>query len=102
MFNGFFNDLTPEVCSALLSCFVFEEKSFDAPTLSDDISVPFNTLKETARMIAKVQIESRLLGVIEEEYVNKFKPTLAEAVLAWAKGSKFEDIWYFNLLCLPY
>lgn len=26
IFNGVFNDLTPEQCAALLSCFVFDEK----------------------------------------------------------------------------
>lgn len=26
VFNGVFNDLTPEQCAALLSCFVFDEK----------------------------------------------------------------------------
>jgi ATP-dependent RNA helicase DOB1 len=26
VFNGVFNDLSPEQCAALLSCFVFEEK----------------------------------------------------------------------------
>lgn len=29
VFNGVFNDLTPEQCAALLSCFVFDEKVDD-------------------------------------------------------------------------
>lgn len=33
IFNGVFNDLTPQQCAALLSCFVFDEKVRPPPGL---------------------------------------------------------------------
>lgn len=37
IFNGLFNDLSPQKCAALLSCFVFEEKA-EMPKLAEELS----------------------------------------------------------------
>lgn len=91
VFNGVFNDLTPEQCAALLSCFVFDEKSEQASKLKDELAGPLRVMQETARRIAKVAIESKL-PLVEDEYVASFKPELMDAVFSWCKGAKFSEI----------
>ena len=79
IFNGVFNDLTPEQCAALLSCFVFDEKvcffrtklilrrllifleqSEQTSKLKDELAGPLRVMQEAARRIAKIAIESKL------------------------------------------
>ncbi|UZJ54392.1 hypothetical protein CBS101457_003712 [Exobasidium rhododendri] len=91
IFNGVFNDLTPEQCAALLSCFVFNEKSSQQIRLKEDLAAPLRIMQESARRIAKVSIESRL-SINEDEYVAGFKVELMDAVMQWCKGAKFADI----------
>ena len=45
LFNGVFNDLTPEQCCALLSCFVFQDKSQRYPRLTEQLSGPLRLLQ---------------------------------------------------------
>jgi len=92
LFNRFFNELSPELCAAVLSCFIFEEKSQCAP-LKDELAKPFREIQAQARVIAKVSQESKL-EVNEDEYVKSFKFELMEVVLAWAQGKSFAEIWY--------
>jgi len=92
LFNRFFNELSPEMCAAVLSCFIFEEKS-QAPALKDELAKHFRDIQAQARIIAKVSQESKL-KVNEEEYVQSFKHELMEVVLAWAQGKSFAEIWY--------
>ncbi|CAE6455913.1 unnamed protein product [Rhizoctonia solani] len=91
VFNGVFNSLLPEQCAALLSCFVFTEKSEQATKLKEELAGPLRTLQEIARRIAKVAKESKM-PVDEEEYVQSFKVELMDAVLQWCRGAKFADI----------
>ena len=93
LFNRVFNELSPELTAALLSCFVFEEKSNNEETLKEELGKPFRELQSQAKLIAKVSIESKL-PMTEEEYVNKFKPQLMEVVYSWAQGSSFSTIWF--------
>lgn len=91
MFNGTFNDLTPEQCAALLSCFVFGEKSEHPSRLREEMTAPLRVLQDTARRIAQVSVESQL-PVVEQEYVQSFKVELIEAVLQWCQGARFADL----------
>lgn len=91
IFNGVFNELTPEQCAALLSCCVFQEKSEDVPKLKDELGGPLKIMQDTARRIAKVSQESKL-NLVEEEYVQSFKPALMDVVYAWAQGKSFAHI----------
>ncbi|KAK9466075.1 rRNA-processing arch domain-containing protein [Lipomyces arxii] len=91
IFNGQFNDLTPEQIAALLSCFVFQEKAREVPKLTPELAKPLRDLKETARRIAKVSRESKL-ELNEDEYVESFKSEIMEVVFSWAKGSTFAQI----------
>jgi ATP-dependent RNA helicase DOB1 len=91
LFNGFFNELSPELCAAVLSCFIFEEKS-QSPPLKEELAKPFREIQAHARTIAKVSRDSKL-EVNEEEYVQSFKYQLMEVVLEWANGKSFAEIW---------
>lgn len=91
MFNGTFNELLPEHCAALLSCFVFGERSEHPVRLKEDLAAPLRILQDTARRIAKVSVECRL-PVVEQEYVQSFKVELMDAVLQWCQGARFADI----------
>ncbi|PWZ00793.1 putative MTR4-involved in nucleocytoplasmic transport of mRNA [Testicularia cyperi] len=91
IFNGVFNDLTPSQCAALLSCFVFGEKSTSQTRLKEDLAAPLRIMQETARRIAKVSIESKL-PLVEEDYVSSFKVELMDLVMQWCSGAKFAEI----------
>lgn len=93
LFNGFFNNLTPEQCAAVISCFVFEEKVKEAPALSkDELAKPLKEIQAQARIIAKVSQESKM-AVNEDEYVQSFHWELMEVIYEWANGKGFADIW---------
>ncbi|KAL8798020.1 MAG: hypothetical protein Q9182_007019 [Xanthomendoza sp. 2 TL-2023] len=90
LFDGFFNELAPEVCAAVLSCFIFEEKA-ESPALKEELAKPYREVQAKARMIAKVSQESKL-PVNEEEYLQTFKYQLMEVVYSWAHGTSFAEI----------
>ncbi|KAL8827286.1 MAG: hypothetical protein Q9170_007072 [Blastenia crenularia] len=90
LFDGFFNELSPEVCAAVLSCFIFEEKA-EAPALKEELAKPYREVQAKARMIAKVAQESKL-PVNEDEYLQTFKYQLMEVVFSWAHGTTFAEI----------
>ncbi len=92
MFAGVFNNLAPEQTVALLSCFVFEEKSDDAGAkLKEELAVPLRALQEMARRISKVSAECKL-DLPEQEYVERFRPELMDVVYAWCKGARFAKV----------
>lgn len=90
LFDGFFNELTPEMCAAVLSCFIFEEKS-DAPALKEELARPYREIQTKARIIAKTSQESKL-PLNEDEYVQTFKWQLMDVVYAWGHGKSFAEI----------
>lgn len=92
LFDRFFNELSPELCAAILSVFIFEEKS-EASALKEELARPFREIQAKARTVAKVSQESKL-PVVEDEYVQGFKYQLMEVVYAWAHGKSFAEIWY--------
>lgn len=91
LFNRFFNELTPEMCAAVLSVFIFEERA-EAPALKEELAKPFREIQAQARDIAKVSQESKL-ALNEDEYLQGFKYQLMEVVYAWAHGKSFAEIW---------
>ncbi|KAH8103288.1 rRNA-processing arch domain-containing protein [Cristinia sonorae] len=91
IFNGVFNDLSPEQCAGLLSCFVFTEKSEQTTKLKEELAAPLRVMQDYARRIAKVSQESKL-PVIEDDYVQSFKVELMDAVVQWCRGASFTEI----------
>lgn len=91
MFNGVLKDLKVEEMVSLLSCFVWQEKLQDAQKPRDELDLLFSQLEDTARKVAKVQLECKV-PIDVENFVSNFRPDIMEAVYAWAKGSKFYEI----------
>ncbi|KAK4228934.1 ATP-dependent RNA helicase mtr4 [Podospora fimiseda] len=90
LFNRFFNELTPEMCAAVLSIFIFDEK-VETKELPEVLAKPFREIQAQGRIVAKVSAESKL-DVNEDDYVKTLKPELMETVLAWADGKPFAEI----------
>lgn len=90
MFDRFFNELSPELCAAVLSVFIFEEKA-ECPALKDELGKPFREVQAKARTIAKVARESKL-AINEDDYIQGFKYQLMEVVYAWTQGKSFSEI----------
>lgn len=95
LFDRFFNELSPETCAAVLSCFIFDEK-VETQALKEDLQKPYREIQAKARIIAKVSQECKL-DVNEEEYVTSLKWQLMETVYTWAQGRPFIEIWYVYL-----
>ncbi|KAK2987010.1 hypothetical protein RJ640_024908 [Escallonia rubra] len=91
MFNGVLKEIKVEEMISLLSCFVWQEKLQDAPKPRDELELLFTQLQDTARRVAKVQLECKV-QIDVENFVSSFRPDIMEAVYAWAKGSKFYEI----------
>lgn len=92
LFNRFFNEMTPHQCAAVLSSFIFEEKSKNPPKLHPDLARYFREVQAAARTVARVAQECKL-ALNEDEYLAKFKPELMEVVFAWCNGAQFAEIW---------
>uniref|UniRef100_A0A1X7UR54 Exosome RNA helicase MTR4 n=1 Tax=Amphimedon queenslandica TaxID=400682 RepID=A0A1X7UR54_AMPQE len=91
IFNGAFNDLSVEQCVALLSCFVFQEKTDEMPKLTEELSGPLRLMQDSARKIAKVAKEAKL-DIDEDTYVESFRPHLMDVLHAWSTGAAFSQI----------
>ncbi|CAG9326340.1 unnamed protein product [Blepharisma stoltei] len=92
MLSGVFRDLPVDVMVALLSCLVHEENSPETkiPAIPE-LASAYQLLTSTAKRFADVFVQSKL-NIDQEAYVNSYKPSLMEAVYAWAHGSKFSEI----------
>ncbi|KAK6121271.1 hypothetical protein DH2020_044974 [Rehmannia glutinosa] len=91
MFNGVLKDIKVEEMVSLLSCFVWQEKLQEAQKPRDELDLLFTQLQDTARKVAKVQLECKV-QIDVENFVSSFRPDVMEAVYAWARGSKFYEI----------
>lgn len=91
IFNGNFNDLTPEQCAALLSCFVFDEHSKEGLVLGPHLLEPYNAMIEIATHVAQVS-QTCKLDINVKEYVEHFKNQLMDVVYHWCKGASFSQI----------
>ena len=107
IFSGTFNEMEPEEAAALLSCFVFEERT-PSGKLSDKLSGYLRNMQvffifrcniinyilfsqTTAKQIAKICNECRL-EVDEEKYVEKFGSGMMDVVHNWCRGATFAQI----------
>lgn len=91
IFNGNFNDLTSEQCAALLSCFVFQERSKEVPRLKPELAEPLKSMQDMATKVAKVFKECKI-ELVEKEYVESFRLELMEVTYSWCKGASFTQI----------
>ena len=91
VFNGMFNEMSPEQSASILSCFVCDEKSNEMPKLTGDMSGPLRQMQDMAKRIATVSKEAKI-ELDEEQYIGKFKPFMMDVVYEWCKGAKFSQL----------
>ena len=103
IFSAAFSTLTVDQINALLSCFVFQEKSGsgkddDGPDgkgarMKEELAGPWRIIQEAARKIYSVAQESGLTGeYTEAEYLQQLGPELMDVVYAWSRGAPFSKI----------
>lgn len=70
MFNGVLKDVKVEDMVSLLSCFVWQEKLQDAPKPRDELELLFAQLQDTARRVAKVQLECKVFMELSLNFIH--------------------------------
>ncbi|KZV82840.1 ATP-dependent RNA helicase [Exidia glandulosa HHB12029] len=73
----------PEEVVALLSCFVFQEKTDVEPVIPEKLQGGLDAIRRIADRVGRVQLQHR---VSEQDFENKIKSGLVEVVYEWAKG----------------
>lgn len=73
----------PEEIVALLSCFVFHEKSDGEPVIPEQLAKGKEIILDIAEKLGRVQDRHK---VPHEDYAATLKFGLVEAVYEWAKG----------------
>jgi len=91
IFNGVFNDLDVHQCVSLATTFVFDEKSKNPPKPSESMAAPLRVLQDTARRVAKICTECKIV-LDEEEYVDAFRTEMMGVAFEWSTGAKFSEI----------
>ncbi|KAG8834790.1 hypothetical protein FRC17_007107 [Serendipita sp. 399] len=86
--NTFANFELDEVI-ALLSCFVFQEKSDQEIVLTPRLAQGRDAILAVAEKVGRVQDRQK---VSVEDYEKKLKFGLVEVVYEWSKGTSFEEI----------
>ncbi len=87
--NNTFASYTPEEVVALLSIFVFQEKSEVIPELKDRLAEGYAQILGTAERVSAVQAAHQLNF---DDFSTSLKTGLVEVVYEWARGMAFEKI----------
>ncbi|KAI9593337.1 translation repressor [Syncephalis fuscata] len=88
--NAFADDEPAEIV-ALLSGFIFHEKSDSPPQLTTRLEQGRAKIMKVAERVAEAQAQCGL-PVSPDDYLHLFKFTLAEVVYEWARGMPFKQI----------
>jgi ATP-dependent RNA helicase DOB1 len=91
IFSGAFGPLKVDQVAALVSCFIWREKSDSRAKVPHEMQGPYGLLRDAARKIAKAESECQR-GVDVDEYVDSFKPDLMSIVIEWCHGATFAHI----------
>ncbi len=91
IFENFFNGFEADEIVALLSCFVFQEKSQSEPYLTPRLKEGIQKMKDTTIKIAQIQ-RACGIDILAEEAVGNLNFGLVEVVYEWARGLPFKYI----------
>lgn len=89
--GGAFADAPPDVLAALCSCFVWSERSEVPPNLRESLSAPLNALRKAAREVGTAAADAKL-GVVVDDFVDRFRPEMMEVTSCWVRGQRFADL----------
>jgi antiviral helicase SKI2 len=92
IFENVFTSLSPEECVAILSCFVFQQKTDDQPKISDELAYALGKMISIATDLANLQKEHKI-DISPQSFIHdNINPGLVEVVHEWAKGTPFKEI----------
>ena len=91
VFSGIFGKMKPEICAAVLSALVYQEKADDNLKMRDELKGPLRQVQDVARLVAEASIEAKM-EMDADDYCASFKGDLMEPVLTWCQGAKFIQI----------
>ncbi|KAJ3110298.1 hypothetical protein HDU96_006741 [Phlyctochytrium bullatum] len=91
IFNNFLADFEPAEIVALLSCFVFQEKSASEPNLTPNLQRGVDEIKSIALKVWEVQQACRVETRTPDAFAG-LKFGLVEVVYEWARGMTFKEI----------
>ena len=89
--DNFFGDYEPAEIVALLSCFVFQEKSQSTPVLTPHLEMGIEKIKKVTETIANTQ-RACGISVTPEDALGSLRFGLVEVVYEWARGLPFKYI----------
>ncbi|KAJ3228151.1 hypothetical protein HK099_006031 [Clydaea vesicula] len=89
--DNFFAEFEPPEMVALLSCFVFQEKSQSKPNLTPNLERGIEKIQELAIRIAEIQ-KSCGLDIAQHEALGRINLGLVEVIYEWANGLPFKHI----------
>lgn len=87
MFSGTSKDATVEQMVVLLSCFVWQEKLQDASKPREELDLLFYQLQETARRVANLQLECKVINTSKPSYQMPVLIFFAKDI--WASGAVY-------------
>ncbi|KAK4190592.1 NUC185 domain-containing protein [Podospora australis] len=87
-------DYEPAEIAALLSAFVFQEKTESVPKLTSNLEKGMKTIVEISEKVNAVQTLHQVIQTSEEsnDFVSKPRFGLMEVVYEWARGVSFKNI----------
>jgi ATP-dependent RNA helicase DOB1 len=91
IYGGVFGSLSVSQLTALVSCFVWREKSDVRGKIPSGMEACHGALREAARRVGRAEIEAGI-QVDLDAYVDSFKPDLMEVVTSWCHGAPFASI----------
>jgi antiviral helicase SKI2 len=85
-----FGEYEPEEVVALLSCFVFQERTEGDPILTPRLESGREAILAIADRVGRVQDKNK---VVAEEHKKDLKFGLIEVVYEWAKGTVSDHLY---------
>ncbi|PHH67740.1 hypothetical protein CDD82_1171 [Ophiocordyceps australis] len=82
----------PAEIAALLSAFVFQEKTLNEPTLSSNLTAGRDAILAIAEKVNDVQTRLQVAALSAEEAGSMSRFGLMEVVYEWARGMSFKNI----------
>ena len=98
IFENILQDLGPEEIVALLSAFVFQQRSVDPPYLEGALYEATENVSRIAQAIVAVHVESGL-PVDQDDWISeRLNFGMVEVVYEWAKGTSFAEICNLSMV----
>ncbi|EDR29400.1 helicase, putative [Entamoeba dispar SAW760] len=91
LFSGVFSSLNSKQATALLGCFVLDEKPKESIQPPKDLEESFALIITNARRIGNIMADCRL-NINVDKYIEQFRPTMLPIVESWCDGMTFAQL----------